>query len=47
MTTKQRTDADVLRELMARYNERRTQWIVQYGTADGFDAWFTQQVLRA
>ena len=33
-----------LREVITKYNKYRTKWIKQYGTAKGYDAWFTQQV---
>ena len=33
-----------LREVMTKYNKYRAKWIKQYGTAHGYDAWFTRQV---
>ena len=38
--------ADALDELMRQYDRNRAQWIDDNGTADGFDEWFTGQVLR-
>lgn len=34
-----------LKELMAKYDAARTGWIDCFGTPDGFDDWFTAQVL--
>lgn len=38
------TDAQTLREVMARHDEARERWFATWGTYDGFDAWFTGQV---
>lgn len=38
------TDAQAIAELMAKYDSSRAKWVALYGTADGFDAWFTKQV---
>jgi len=35
----------VIAELMAAYDEKRNQWVSTYGTDEGFDAWFTGQVV--
>jgi hypothetical protein len=37
--------SQLIAELMAKYDENRAKWIAQLGNADGFDAWFTQQVI--
>ena len=37
---------NTLREIMNAYNAKRTKWIEIKGTDDGFDKWFTKQVLR-
>lgn len=36
--------AELLEELMRRYNEAREAWIILHGTDEGFDVWFTEQV---
>jgi hypothetical protein len=36
--------AETVRELMNVYNEKRAEWIAEYGGAVGFDEWFTLQV---
>jgi hypothetical protein len=38
---------DAIRKLMALYSEKRAAWVSWFGTADGFDAWFTQLVMPA
>ena len=38
------TEAETIRELMDSYDECRERWINQYGTDEGFDTWFTEQV---
>jgi hypothetical protein len=35
----------IIAELMARYDESRKAWIEKHGTEDGFNEWFTAQVL--
>lgn len=35
---------DTIRELMNAYDEYRARWISRFGTEDGFNDWFTQQV---
>ncbi len=40
------TEANLIAELMAKYDENRAKWIVMRGTAEGFDEWFTMQVKR-
>lgn len=37
--------AEALKEMMEKYNESRKLWIEKFGSADGFDSWFTSQVL--
>jgi hypothetical protein len=32
-------------ELMTQYEANRVAWVDEYGTADGFDEWFTKQVM--
>ena len=39
------TTANLIAELMAKYDDNRAKWIAQRGNANGFDAWFTQQVM--
>ncbi len=39
------TNANTIRELMAQYNEYRARWIEEHGTDEGFDTWFTSQVM--
>lgn len=36
---------ETLRELMAKYSAARTGWIDYFGTPEGFDEWFTAQVV--
>ena len=36
--------ARTLAEIMRQYNENRKKWISQFGSAEGFDTWFTGQV---
>lgn len=36
---------NLIRELMKQYDERRAVWIEINGTDEGFNHWFTQQVL--
>lgn len=38
------TTAQLIAELMAKYNENRAKWVALHGNTDGFDAWFTKQV---
>lgn len=38
-------EAELIRELMNQYDANRAKWIEQYGNADGFDQWFTKQVM--
>jgi hypothetical protein len=33
----------LIAELMNQYNANRARWIETKGSADGFDAWFTEQ----
>ena len=37
--------AEAIAELMNRYNEYRAKWIAAFGNDNGFDAWFTAQVI--
>lgn len=39
------TTVEALAEMMQKYNEYQAKWIAFHGTKEGFDAWFTQQVL--
>ena len=39
------TTTALIAELMAKYDDNRTKWVALRGNADGFDAWFTQQVM--
>jgi hypothetical protein len=39
------TASTLIAELMAKYDESRAKWVALCGSADGFDAWFTQQVM--
>lgn len=32
-------------ELMNTYNENRAKWVAKFGNDNGFDAWFTSQVV--
>ena len=34
-----------IKELMQKYDEKRQQWIERFGSDEGFDKWFTQQVI--
>lgn len=36
---------DTIRELMSQYDANRAKWVDFYGTDEGFDAWFTKQVM--
>lgn len=38
------TTTDTIRELMAKWDEYRAEWIAANGTDEGFAAWFTAQV---
>ena len=38
-------DSQTFKEIMARYDEKRAQWIADYGTDKGFNEWFTRQVI--
>jgi len=40
------TSAETIKELMEKYNEYKNHWIEVYGTKEGFDEWFTQQVKK-
>lgn len=35
----------LIAELMNKYDASRAKWIAQFGNANGFDAWFTKQVM--
>lgn len=37
--------AQIIEELMTKYDDLRSKWIERFGTADGFDAWFTEKVV--
>ena len=36
--------AEAFVELMTKFDENHAQWIVQNGTDEGFNEWFTSQV---
>jgi len=38
--------AETIRELMTAYNDNRQKWIASKGTEEGFDEWFTGQVIK-
>ncbi len=38
------TTAEAIKELMEKFNERRDEWIKKFGSDDGFNEWFTDQV---
>ena len=40
-------NAQIIKELMAQYNEKRKEWISEKGNDEGFDEWFTAQVMGA
>ena len=40
-------NAQIIKELMAQYNEKRKEWISEKGNDEGFDEWFTVQVMEA
>ena len=37
---------EALKEMMEKYNENREKWVAQFGTDDGFNEWFTSQVMK-
>jgi len=37
---------ELMAELMSKYDEQRAKWLAKYGTDEGFNDWFTQQVER-
>ena len=39
------TAAETIRELMNKFNEYRAKWVATYGNDNGFNDWFTKQVL--
>ena len=39
------TDVQAIAELMNKYDASRAKWIAQFGNTEGFDAWFTKQVV--
>ena len=36
---------NAIKELMQKYDENRQKWIERFGSDEGFDKWFTQQVI--
>jgi len=40
------TTAMILRELIAKYDEKRKMWVERYGTDEGFNEWFTNQITK-
>jgi hypothetical protein len=45
--TKFWTDARVtaFKTVMEKYDEHRTKWIAKFGSDEGYNQWFTQQVM--
>ena len=39
------TTQDAIKELMNKYDENRQKWIERFGSDEGFDKWFTKQVI--
>ena len=39
------TEAALIAELMNKYDASRAKWIAQFGNSNGFDVWFTKQVM--
>lgn len=37
--------ASTIKELMQAYDENRAKWIEKYGSDEGFNEWFTKQVI--
>ena len=44
MSNPNNTGANIIRELMQRWDEYRAKWIDAHGTEEGFSDWFTAQV---
>ena len=40
------TTAQAIQGLMKKYEESRQVWIKNFGSDDGFDAWFTKKFLE-
>lgn len=38
-------EQEALKELMKQYDAKRSEWIVRNGDDEGFDDWFTAQVV--
>ena len=38
------TDTEVIREIMAQFNQWQAKWIAAHGDANGFNEWFTRQI---
>lgn len=36
---------EAFKELMDKFDENRASWIQKFGSDEGFDAWFTSQVV--
>ena len=41
------TTAEIIEELMNRYDETRQEWINWTGSDEGSNEWFTEQVMKA
>jgi len=39
------TNPQAIQELMNKYEEYQIKWIAEYGDSQGFDKWFTAQVI--
>lgn len=39
------TFADDMKELMKHYDSFRAKWLAEFGTDDGFNAWFTERLM--
>ena len=35
-----------IKEMMEAYNENLVKWLDQFGTKDGFNEWYTAQVMK-
>lgn len=46
MSTNEATTAEVIRDLMAKWDATRAAWIARFGSDDGFQEWFTAQIVR-
>ena len=37
---------ETLREMLNKYNEARAKWIAAFGSDEGFEQWFAQQLQK-